>query len=168
MDAASRRSQKNEVVVKGEQFNIDVLVLSTGYKSPFLYSPPGRVGIKVFSRDGIDLDAKWSSGVTTLHDMMSHDFPNMFWPGFIQGGGNPNYTFIADQAAKQFAYIVATGAKEAQKTVPNDSRYKYNFTNEATAVAEAEWAQKTVSQAHMFGASAGCTPSYINAEGEFC
>ncbi|KAF5601190.1 cyclohexanone 1 2-monooxygenase [Fusarium pseudocircinatum] len=155
------------VVVKGEHFDIDVLVLSTGYKSPFLYSPPGRVGIKVFGRNGIDLDAKWSSGVTTLHGMMSHDFPNMFWPGFIQGGGNPNYTFIADQAAKQFAYIVAAGTKEAQNKVPHDSRYEYNFTIEATADAEEEWAQKIASQAHMFGASAGCTPSYINAEGEF-
>ncbi|KAH7211278.1 hypothetical protein BKA60DRAFT_638663 [Fusarium oxysporum] len=158
---------ENGVVVEGEHFDIDVLVLSTGYKSPFLYSPPGRVGIKVLGRNGTDLDAKWSSGVTTLHGMMSHDFPNMFWPGFIQGGGNPNYTFIAEQAAKQFAYIVATGAKETRSKASSDNRYEYNFTIEATEDAEEKWAQKIVSQAHMFGASAGCTPSYINAEGEF-
>ncbi|KAF4454818.1 flavin-binding monooxygenase-like family [Fusarium albosuccineum] len=158
---------ENGLVVDGQQHDIDVLILSTGYKSPFLYSPPGRVGVKVLGRNGIDLDDKWSHAVTTLHGIMSHDFPNMFWPGFIQGGGNPNYTFIADQGAKQVAHLVAAGKKETSFLASSNPHYAYNFIIEPTADAEEEWAQKIASQAYMFGASTGCTPSYINAEGEF-
>jgi cation diffusion facilitator CzcD-associated flavoprotein CzcO len=155
------------LIVQGKFYEVDVLVLSTGYKSPFLYSPPGRVGVQVVGRGGVNLDKKWNDGVTTLHGAMSHDFPNMFWPGFIQAGGNPNYTYIVNQGAKQIAHLMAAGAKRTVAKAPSSTSYKYNFTVEATAEGEEDWSQTIVSQAGMFGATAGCVPSYMNAEGEF-
>ncbi|KAF3003930.1 hypothetical protein E8E14_002130 [Neopestalotiopsis sp. 37M] len=155
------------LIVQGKFYEVDVLVLSTGYKSPFLYSPPGRVGVQVLGRGGVNLDKKWNDGVTTLHGAMSHDFPNMFWPGFIQAGGNPNYTYIVNQGAKQIAHLMAAGAKRTVAKAPSSTSYKYDFTVEATAEGEEDWSQTIVSQAGMFGATAGCIPSYMNAEGEF-
>ncbi|EON98383.1 putative flavin-binding monooxygenase-like family protein [Phaeoacremonium minimum UCRPA7] len=154
------------LVVKGTSYNVDVLILATGYKSPFLFSPPGRVGVDVIGRDGVDLDKKWTNAVTTLHGLMSHDFPNLFWPGFIQAGGNPNYTYTINQGALQVAHIMAAGVKKSISTTPSNSTYRHNFTVEATAEGEENWSQAVASHAFMLGATAGCTPSYMNAEGE--
>lgn len=155
------------LVVKGQHHDVDILILGTGYKSPFLYSPPGRVGVTVTGRNGVDLDKKWTTAVTTLHGVMSHDFPNMFWPGFIQAGGNANYTYTINQGAFQVAHLMAAGLQRSGSAASGTSPYKYNFTVEATAEGEEKWSQAVASHAHMFGATAGCTPSYMNAEGEF-
>ncbi|KAL1897460.1 hypothetical protein Sste5346_004198 [Sporothrix stenoceras] len=159
------------LVVQGQHYDVDVLILGTGYKSPFLFSPPGRVGVQILGRNGADLDKKWTNAVTTLHGVMSHDFPNMFWPGFIQAGGNPNYTYTINQGALQVAHLMGSGLKKTGSTTPassgsGSSLYKYNFTVEATAEGEENWSMAVVSHAHMLGASSGCTPSYMNAEGE--
>jgi cation diffusion facilitator CzcD-associated flavoprotein CzcO len=158
---------EKDLIVNNEHYNVDVLILSTGYKSPFLYSPPGRVGVQVLGRNNVDLDEKWNNAVTTLHGIMSHDFPNMFWPGFIQAGANPNYTHIANEGAKHVAFLMAAGRTKSASEIPKEHPYKYKFTIETTAGAEEDWSQKIASQAYMFGVSAGCTPSYMNAEGEF-
>ncbi|KAH7010471.1 hypothetical protein EDB80DRAFT_750804 [Ilyonectria destructans] len=154
------------VVVGGQEYPLDVLVLSTGYRSAFLYSPPRRVDIDVFGRDNRSLDKKWSAGVTTLFGMMSHDFPNMFWPGFVHAGGTPNFTFSIDLAAKKVAAMMAQSHLRLGSNETSPSPYRYNFTVEATSDAEEEWSNKIAAGAGMFLAAAGCTPSYINAEGE--
>lgn len=154
------------LIVQGQHYDVDILILATGYKSPFLYSPPGRVGVKITGRNLVDLDEKWTNAVTTLHGIMSHDFPNMFWPGFIHAGGSPNYTYTVNQGAIQVAHLMAAGLKSSGSVTPQGSPYKYNFTVEATAKGEEDWSQAVVSHAHLLGATAGCTPSYMNAEGE--
>ncbi|CAK7223982.1 hypothetical protein SEUCBS140593_005419 [Sporothrix eucalyptigena] len=157
---------ENGVVVDGTEHPLEVLILSTGYRSPFLYSPCGRVNIDIRGRNNTSLDDKWNSGVTTLHGVMSHDFPNLFWPGFSQAGGSPNFAYCIDISAQHVAAIF----KEACTRVPNSPTtdvYKYNFTIEATSEAEEAWSEKVASMAGVFAASAGCTPSYINAEGEY-
>ncbi|CAK7200303.1 hypothetical protein SEUCBS139899_002994 [Sporothrix eucalyptigena] len=151
------------LVVQGQHYDVDVLVLGTGYKSPFLFSPPGRVGVEITGRNGVDLDKKWTAAVTTLHGLMSHDFPNMFWPGFIQAGGSPNYTYTIHQGAVQVSHLMQKG-RELSKPAAG-SPYKYNFTVETTADGEEKWSQAVMSNANMLGATAGCTPSYMNAEG---
>ncbi|CAK7235179.1 hypothetical protein SBRCBS47491_009203 [Sporothrix bragantina] len=157
---------KKGLVVNGQHYDVDVLILGTGYKSPFLFSPPGRVGVSIIGRNAADLDKKWTNAVTTLHGIMSHDFPNMFWPGFIQAGGNPNYTYTINQGAIQVAHLMRQGLKSAVTDSSTSSPYRYNFTIEATAKGEDDWSMAVVSHAHMLGASSGCTPSYMNAEGE--
>jgi len=160
------------IVVGDQEHKVDVLILSTGYKSPVLYSPPGRVGLDVKGRHGVSLDKKWTDGVTTLHGMMSHDFPNFFWPGLNQAGSSPNFIYAIDGSAKHVAKIVAHAAKSSgsagikEQTSDNGS-YRLNFIIEPSIEAEEAWSQLIVSGAGAFAATAGCTPSYFNAEGEF-
>ncbi|KAJ3533882.1 hypothetical protein NM208_g7783 [Fusarium decemcellulare] len=154
------------VVVGNNEYKIDTLILCTGYKSPVLFSPAGRVGLDVKGRNGLSLDKKWNQGVTTLHGMMSHDFPNLFWPGLNQSAASPNFIYPIDIAA---THVAGTMARAVHSSSPSNSQgpsYRYNFIIEPTATGEEEWSQVIVSGAGSFAASAGCTPSYFNAEGE--
>ncbi|KAM5352886.1 hypothetical protein ACJ41O_005608 [Fusarium nematophilum] len=159
------------VKVGDVEYKIDTLILSTGYKSPVLYSPAGRVGLDVKGRNGLSLDEKWNQGVTTLHGMMSHDFPNLFWPGLNQSGASPNFIYPIDMAAVHVASIMSRAAAAQSASTNGASEhhpggYRYNFIIEPTAAGEEEWSQLIASRAGVFAASSGCTPSYFNAEGE--
>ncbi|KAL4809787.1 hypothetical protein BDV18DRAFT_129665 [Aspergillus unguis] len=153
------------IVIQGKEYPLDVLILSTGYRSAFLYSPGRRVDIDIRGRNNLSLDDKWTSGVATLHGVMSHDFPNLFWPGFAQSGGTPNFAHCIDLSAQHVAEIMAE-ARARVKPASSELKGKYNVLIEATAAAEEAWSDRIASQAGVFGATAGCTPSYINAEGE--
>lgn len=154
------------VFFNGKEYKLDLLILSTGYRSPFNYSPGGRVNIEVLGRNKTDLDKKWINAVTTLHGMMSHDFPNLCWPGLSQAGGSPNFTHCMDHSAQHVAEILSKIAFEKKQSEKDASGYKYSFIIEPTADAEEEWSNAIASIAGVFAASSGCTPSYINAEGE--
>lgn len=155
------------LVANGKEYPVDVLVLSTGYRSPFTYSPGKRVNIDIFGRNGVNLDDKWQNGVTTLHGFMSHDFPNLTWPSFAQAGAVPNFTHCIEHSAEHIAAVLAQVVRRVPPLPQADAAgYKYNFVIEPTAEAEEAWSQAIAAKAGVFAASAGCTPSYINAEGD--
>lgn len=66
------------VVANGKEYPLDLLILGTGYRSPFLYSLGKRVNTDIKDRHGKGLDEKGMTSVTILHGMMSHDFPNLY------------------------------------------------------------------------------------------
>lgn len=160
------RITENSLFAGGKEYKIDVLILSTGYRSPFLYSPGGRVNIDIKGRNSTDLDNKWMTSVTTLHGMMSHDFPNICWPGLSQAGGTPNFIHCMDLSAQHVSEILAKARQQTEQNTGSSSPYKYNFIIEPTEEGEEQWSQDIASMAGVFAATAGCTPSYINAEGE--
>jgi cation diffusion facilitator CzcD-associated flavoprotein CzcO len=155
---------EDSVVVGGKEYKIDTLVLSTGYRNLFS-SPNRRVDIDVTGRNGLSFDDKWDSGITTLHGMMTHDFPNLFWPGLSQSGGSINFVYAADVGAVHIAEIMSHAVNKTGKRAGGDT-YKYNCIIEPTADAEEEWSQLVASQAGAFAAMAGCTPGYFNEEGK--
>ncbi|CAH0035460.1 unnamed protein product [Clonostachys rhizophaga] len=159
------RITEDSLIVGNQEYKVDTLILGTGYRSPVLFSPAGRVGLDVKGRNGRSLDKKWTEGVTTLHGMMSHDFPNLFWPGLNQSGAGPNFTYCIDMAAIHISKVMvhAAGIRAGHP----GGAYHLNFVIEPTPDAEEEWSQRVASTAGVFAASAGCTPSYFNAEGEF-
>ncbi|GAB7356567.1 hypothetical protein MBLNU459_g7301t1 [Dothideomycetes sp. NU459] len=154
------------VVFNGKEYEIDLLILGTGYRSPFNNSPGGRVDIDIVGRNGISMDKKWTNAVTTLHGMMSHDFPNLCWPGLSQSGGTPNFTHCMDHSAQHISKILSKALSQTKQSETSASGYKYNFIVEPTVDGEEEWSNEIASQAGVFAASAGCTPSYLNGEGE--
>ncbi|OCK76396.1 FAD/NAD(P)-binding domain-containing protein [Lepidopterella palustris CBS 459.81] len=157
---------ENGIAFNGREYKIDILILGTGYRSPFNYSPGGRVNIDIIGRNSASLDKKWVNAVTTLHGMMSHDFPNICWPGLSQSGGTPNFTHCMDLSAQHISEILHNAVLKTKQSGGDPSGYKYNFIVEPTADAEEEWSNAVASQAGVFAAAAGCTPSYINAEGD--
>lgn len=152
---------KAGVVANGNEYPVDVLVLSTGYVSPAAGtgSPASRAGVKVYGREGLDMDAKWGrQGAATLHGVSSNGFPNFFFPGPSQASVTSNFTFALDRIGAHIAFILA----EAEKRAQNPDKLIVEVTKEA----EEAWSKEIMIRAGWFAAVGGCTPSYINAEGE--
>jgi cation diffusion facilitator CzcD-associated flavoprotein CzcO len=148
------------IEVSNTEYALDLLIYSTGYRPPGIGSPAFRAGMKVFGRGGVSLDEKWAANVSTLHGVIRRDFPNFFYPGPSQAGATANQVFILDNLSTHVAYIISESAK-TQGPGPKD-----RITIEPTQEAEEEWAMQILSRAASFAGLAGCTPSYINREGE--
>ena len=152
---------ENAVVVGGTEYKIDLLIFGTGFRSPGVGSPAYSAGMSVTGRNGLSLDKKWTDGVATLHGIISREFPNLFWPGPLQAGAAGNQTFLLDNLATHIAYILCESARRAGKDQPVES-----FTIEPTLEAEEEWSMQVLMRAASFAGLAGCTPGYLNMEGE--
>ncbi|KAJ5890097.1 hypothetical protein N7504_010907 [Penicillium tannophilum] len=156
------------VVVGDEEYKLDVLIVSTGYRSLFAPSPAGRVSIEIKGRNGLSFDKKWEEGVTTLHGMMSNGFPNLFWPGLVQAGAGPNFTACVEMFGTHVASIISHAVETTRPTegnIESTGKYKIPCTVEPTADGEEEWSQLVASQAGAFASIGGCTPNYYNGEG---
>jgi cation diffusion facilitator CzcD-associated flavoprotein CzcO len=146
------------VIVGDSEYEMDLLIFSTGFRSPAVGSPASKADVSVVGRDSQSLDVKWAEAVSTLHGVMSRGFPNLFWPGPLQAGAAANQTFVLDQLSTHVAYILSNAA---QMAAPGQT-----FTIEPTAQAEEDWSMRIMSGAASFAAVANCTPGYINKEGE--
>lgn len=146
------------VVVGETEYEIDLIVMSTGFNVSGVTSPASRGGMTIEGRDGRSMEEKWRDGMATLHGVVSHDFPNLFYPGPNQTGVAANQVYVLDQLATHIAYILSSAVKRAgpgQKIAVEPSRE-----------AEEAWTNEIVSRARALGATASCTPSYLNQEGQ--
>ena len=141
------------VVVAGQEYPIDCLVLATGFD--FMTEYTKEAGFDIAGRDGVTLSEHWSEGARTLFAMHIHHFPNLFLLSLTQAGISMNYTHTAEEQASHIAYVVGRCMREGFETV------------EATAEAESEWVDAIVASAPMRRAFLdSCTPSYYNYEGK--
>lgn len=159
----------NSVEVDGCEYDVDILIFATGFRPPTSGSPAERSRIKMYGRNGLDMDAKWarSEGQSTLHGLMSRDFPNFLFPGPNQMGAAPNGTYQRDQLGQHFAYIVTAAAEkcpeiQAQAKAQTVSKYgKYDVVIEPTLEATEDWANAVARHAVKLSAMSGCTPNYM-------
>lgn len=147
------RITPNGVVVGGEEYPIDCLVLATGFD--FMTEYTKEAGFDITGRDGIKLSEYWKNGARTLMAMHIHRFPNLFLLSLVQAGISMNYTHTADEQARHIAHVIGRCARDGIRTV------------EASAAAEKSWVDAIVANApvrRQFLDS--CTPSYYNYEGK--
>ncbi|GKT66939.1 flavin-binding monooxygenase-like family protein [Colletotrichum tofieldiae] len=157
------------VTVDGSEYDVDVLIFATGFRPPTSGSPAERSRMKVYGRNGLDMDTKWAQpqGQSTLHGLISREFPNFLFPGPNQMGAAPNGTYQRDQLGQHFAYIVTTAAQRNSNLQVKTqgqaiSKYgKYDVVIEPTLEAEENWAKAVAQHAVKLSAMAGCTPNYM-------
>jgi len=142
----------HSLVVKGEEYNVDVIVFSTGFTSP-AGSATQRVGVTVTGRNGLSLDQKWDDNYGSLHGVISRGFPNLFSNGPSQASVSANFSYTIDQLAIHAAYMISTAIQRAGT--------HHRLTVEPTEEAEGLWTMQCMSGAFAFAALAGCTPSYF-------
>ncbi|CAK5265658.1 unnamed protein product [Mycena citricolor] len=151
------------IVANGIEHPIDVLVLSTGFVSPAAGtgSPATRGGLSVFGRNGRDMEKKWiEEGCGTFHGVSSNGYPNLFFPSPSQAGVTVNFTFSLDLLANHVAGILA----EAHRGLEPEAGKR--LVVEVDKQAEEMWAGEILQRAAWFAGVSGCTPGYINLEGE--
>ncbi|KAL2022401.1 hypothetical protein VTK56DRAFT_5468 [Thermocarpiscus australiensis] len=149
----------NGLVVAGQEYPLDILVLSTGYVTPSIGggSPAVRTGIEIYGRGGKSLDDKWQNhGAATLHGVCSNGFPNLFFAPLAQSGQATNNVFTLDVGAEHVVHIIATA----------EARAGPGAVVEVTSEAEAAWSVEIMKRAAWFATVMGCTPGYVTSEGE--
>lgn len=143
----------------GQDYPLDILVLSTGYVTPAIGggSPAARTGIAIYGRDGASFDDKWKTrGASTLHGVASHGFPNLFFAPVSQSGQASNNVFSIDVGAEHVVHILERA----------EARAGPGAVVEVTSEAEEAWALQIMQRAAWFASVMVCTPGYMTAEGE--
>ncbi|KAF7322071.1 FAD/NAD(P)-binding domain-containing protein [Mycena kentingensis (nom. inval.)] len=154
------RATPTGIVVDGNEYPVDVLVLATGYRpfSPGSGSITARTGIDVLGRGGRSMEEKWlTEGCTTLQGLASNGFPNLFFMSASQGPLSSTFTAGIDMQVLQVAYIIKEAVSHAKME---------DIVVEVMKEAEDKWTAQTVERAGWFAVMAGCTPGFFNNQGE--
>ena len=147
------RITENAVVVGGREYEIDCLIYATGFEVGTDYTR--RSGYELYGRNGLTLTSKWADGISTLHGMHAHGFPNCLIMSNSQSGFTVNFPHMMNEQSKHLAYVIAEALARQAKTV------------EAAPEAEAAWVQTIIDLAVMRQKFAEeCTPGYYNNEGK--
>jgi cation diffusion facilitator CzcD-associated flavoprotein CzcO len=150
------------IIANGQDYPVDVLILSTGYRSPAYAGadPAARNGIDIIGRNGLRLTDKWASrGATTLHGVFTRDFPNLFFFGIAQASATANVNHTLEVQTSHIASIISNFNR------PSDAPGK-KVVIEPSAEAEEMWAMKCLGGAAFFSSVAVCTPGYMTLEGD--
>jgi cation diffusion facilitator CzcD-associated flavoprotein CzcO len=147
------------VVASGQEYPLDILVLSTGYRSPATRGDPGsKAGIEIVGRNGRTISEKYEEeGICTLHGVCTNGFPNLFYQSAAQAGATANYMHTLDLLSEHIASIIAKGFKRSSSG---------SVIIEASYDAETAWGMRLAQNAAYFSSLVICTPGYNNAEGE--
>jgi len=141
------------VVADGVEYELDCLIFATGFEVGTDYSR--RAGYEMYGRGGISLTEKWKDGVTTLHGMHTHAFPNLFIMGPQQTGFTVNYPHMLNEQSRHIAHILDHALAKGVRTI------------EVSRQAEAEWVDAVIRMAVLArDFLENCTPGYYNNEGK--
>ncbi|KAJ4245508.1 hypothetical protein NW762_014017 [Fusarium torreyae] len=152
------RVTADSIVVEGEHYPVDVVILATGFRSHVAGTPAEKGNMTISGRDGVSMSEVWAQdGPATLHGVLDARFPNLFLSGPIQAGLSGNFSFSLDTMAKHCAYIIAQAMSQA-----NGKPFAVKTTEEA---AEA-WATQVMMRSPSMALVFGCTPGYFNLEGD--
>ncbi|WP_114423627.1 flavin-containing monooxygenase [Nocardioides houyundeii] len=147
------RIEGSKVFSGGEGFELDCLILATGFEVGTAYTT--RNGYDVVGRHGHQLSEKWKDGFKTFHGLHSHNMPNAFFMGRIQTGTAVNYVHTMTEQAAHIAYVYSSVKERGWRAA------------QATVGAEADWVAEIASSTKFNEAYyASCTPGYYNNEGD--
>jgi cation diffusion facilitator CzcD-associated flavoprotein CzcO len=94
------------LVVAGRLYEVDCIIYATGQE--FGAIPPRSGEFKLVGRDE-SLVKKWEDGVKSLHGILTHGFPNMFYVGGREQSANTvNGHFLIAKQASHVAEVVHT------------------------------------------------------------
>ena len=141
------------VFAGGGHYELDVLIFASGFEVGT--SHERRSGFDTIGRHGEKLSERWSDGMSSLHGVHVHGFPNMFVVGPNQGANLiSNVPHNLTERGLTIASIVKHAVESGSDQV------------EATAEAEQDWIALLEGGGRTFGNDPSCTPGYYNNEGK--
>ncbi|KAI1252850.1 hypothetical protein MGN70_005056 [Eutypa lata] len=153
------RYTKDGLTANGTDYEIDVLILGTGFQVHMsAVAPTSRMHAKTIGRDGRELQEKWASAdYGTLIGVATNQFPNLFFNAISGFGSSFNLTSTNDVNARLVANIISQASRRARD--PN------KLIIEATKVGEDEYIEEVKKRALALSVIATCTPGYFSEEG---
>jgi len=148
-----RQIDERGLFVGDTHYDLDVIIYASGFEVGTDYAR--RCGFETTGRDGETLSEHWIDGMTSLHGIHMHGFPNLFMVGPNQGANLiSNVPHNLSERGKTIAAIVAHAQAIDASQV------------EVTPEAEAAWLAKLEEGGRSFGNDPDCTPGYYNNEGK--
>ena len=142
------------IVANGTEVPLDCIIYASGFETTT--DMRRRYGIDVIEGcGGLSIYDHWGEGFRTLHGMSVHNFPNLFFTGWLQGGVSGSTTLMYDQQGRHIAHIVAEAMARGPAVV------------EPSAEAESDWV-RTIRENLVLDRDfwLSCTPGYNNNEGQ--
>mgnify|MGYP000713202648 CR=1 FL=1 len=89
-----------------KEYEVDCIIYASGFEITSSYQR--RIGFPIYGVEGESIYDHWSDGMCTMHGLMAHGFPNLFFCGglFVFQLG-VNYCYGVDVQAKHVAYTVS-------------------------------------------------------------
>lgn len=148
----------DSIIIGNKLYPVDVIVFSTGYRSSFAGSVADSANMVILGRNGVSMSNEWAkNGPMTLHGILDYNFPNLFHAGLSQSSSGGNYVFTLDALSNHASYILREAIRKADEKP---------FAIAPTFEAAENWGTQILMHATPFAVGLGCTPSYLNAEGE--
>ena len=141
-------------IARGIEYEIDCIVFASGFE--VTSDLKRRWGLdNVEGRNGVSIYDHWANGPKTLHGITTHNFPNMFFSGYVQGGLNGTTTLQFSKQVYHAAWIISQalkrGIRAVEATQQGQDAYVKRFH-------EVELDLSTILNE--------CTPSYFTNEGD--
>ena len=148
------RLTENGFVHDGVEYEIDCLILASGYE--VTNDLPRRWGIgRIEGANGLSIYDYWKDGYQTFQGMTAYNFPNMFFTGFTQAAANASNSKTFVDQGFHIGYIASEALKRGAVRI------------EPTAEAQEAYIKHLRSIAVDNSAYVNeCTPSYFNNEGD--
>ena len=145
------------VVANGKEYEVDLLVYSTGFDFEVESNFRERTGIKLIGTKGRTLDEAWeNSGPRTLFGLHMREFPNLFNIGPAQAGVTANWTHTTYVAGEHIAAVVRTCLEQRSFQAI-----------EPTEEIQEEWGKQVEEGSEMrLQFAKSCPPGYYNREGK--
>jgi cation diffusion facilitator CzcD-associated flavoprotein CzcO len=146
---------KNGVIVDGVEYELDCVVMATGFESVIDYT--SLTGFELHG-EGIDLSAHWGAkGIRTLYGLSTDRFPNLFFiGGNLQTVSAVNAVHLLDEQAKYVAHVLATTIERGSGRIEPSKDAVDGWVDEIRNAP----ANKALFEFYL-----ECTPGYYNSEG---
>ena len=75
------------ILFNGTEYDFDLIIWSTGFRSPAVGSPAGKADLDVIGKNGKSMEqTNDEGGLPTLHGLIANNYPNLFFAGPMQAG----------------------------------------------------------------------------------
>lgn len=147
------RITEQGLIANGKEYRADCIIYASGFE--VTTDLRRRYGIEAIDgRDGRSLYDHWANGFQTLHGIMTHQFPNLFFTGFTQNALTAAHNLMYDQQGGHIAYLIKEALARGAAAL------------EPSQAAQDRWCriikENLISNPQF---SRECTPGYYNNEG---
>jgi cation diffusion facilitator CzcD-associated flavoprotein CzcO len=148
------RMTTNGFVADGKEYEVDCMIFASGFEVTSDLNRRWAIDV-VEGRGGKSIYDHWADGYKTLHGTMTHEFPNQFYIGYIQGGLNASVTEQFGKQGYHIAYIISEALQRGAAAV------------EPSKEAQDEYVRRFDELEIDLSEYVGhCPPGYFNNEGE--
>jgi len=141
-------------MARGVEYEIDCMIFASGFEVTSDLRRRWGIGT-VEGRNGVSIYDHWADGPKTLHGITTHNFPNMFFSGYVQGGLNGSVTEMFSKQVYHASYIIKEALDRGWQAVEPTQQAQDDYVRTFFDVA-----------ADLSVILNECTPSYFTNEGD--